>query len=210
MFPLVVLLVLGCLSQEAWSCSCGIRHPQSVYCDSAIVIRAKFVGQKISEKNNHRVHYQIKTTKVFKAPEGYDDIQDLYTAVSESMCGYQHTSTNKSEEFIIAGHIVDDDVFINSCSFIASWASMTYCQKRGFIHAYAKNCDCKIKQCSVPPCEIDDDRQCLWTDHLTRQKRAYSGHQAANLACVSNGNGLCIWDSLKSRIYSPTAKSVTK
>ncbi|PIO15217.1 hypothetical protein AB205_0203230, partial [Aquarana catesbeiana] len=144
MFPLVVLLVLGCLSQEAWSCSCGIRHPQSVYCDSAI------------------------------------------------------------------GHIVDKDVLINSCSFIAPWASMTYCQKRGFTHAYAKNCDCKIKQCSLPPCEIDDDRQCLWTDHLTRQKRAYTGHQAANLACVNNGNGLCIWDSLKSRVYSLSTKSATK
>ncbi|CAI9536252.1 unnamed protein product [Staurois parvus] len=210
MFALVVLLVLGCLSQEAWSCSCGIRHPQSVYCDSAIVMRVKFVGQKVSEKISNRVQYRIKTTKIFKAPEGYEDIQDLYTSISESLCGYQHASTNKSEEFIVAGHIVDNNVFINSCSFIAPWASLTYCQKRGFLQAYAKNCECKIKQCSIPPCEVDDDRQCLWTDHLTRQKSSHSGHQAANLACVNNGNSLCIWDSLKSRIYSLSAKSATK
>lgn len=208
MFALVVLLALGCLSQEAWSCTCGIRHPQSVYCDSAVVIRTKFVGQKVIEKN-HRIEYKIKATKVFKAPTGYEDIQYLYTAISESMCGYQHTSTNKSEEFIVAGHIMGSNVFINSCSFIARWASLTYCQKRGFAQVYAKNCDCKIKQCFAVPCELDDDSQCLWTDHLSKQKSVYSGHQAANSACVSNGNGLCIWDSLKSRIYSPVTKSAT-
>lgn len=210
MFALVVLLALGCLSQEAWSCTCGRRHPQSVYCDSAVVIRAKFTGQKVSEKNSQRIEYQIKTTKVFKAPDGYEDIQKLHTPISESVCGYQHTSTNKSEEFIVAGHIVDDDVYINSCSFIAKWSSLTYCQKRGFAQVYAKNCDCKVKPCPSAPCELDDDRQCLWTDLLSQQKKAYSGHQAANLACVSNGNGLCIWDSLKSRIYSPVTKTATK
>nr|DBA21273.1 TPA: hypothetical protein GDO54_017944 [Pyxicephalus adspersus] len=146
MFALVVLLVLSCLSQEVWSCSCsGPRHPQSVYCDSAIVIRTKFVGQKVSEKNRTRMQYQIKTTKVFKAPEGFEDVQYLYTATAESLCGYQHTSTNKSEEFVLAGHIIDGEVFINTCSYIAPWASLTYCQKRGFMQMYAKNCECTVR-----------------------------------------------------------------
>ncbi|KAM5146830.1 metalloproteinase inhibitor 1 [Mantella aurantiaca] len=201
MFALVVLIVLGCLSQEAWSCTCAARHPQSVYCDSAIVIRAKFVGQKVSEKNSHRVQYNIKTTKVFKAPKGYEDIQYLHTPISESVCGYQHSSTNKSEEFILAAHIVDEDVFINSCSFIAPWASLTSTQKKGFINVYGKYCNCQIKECSFVPCEIDDN-QCLWTDNLGRQRSRYPGRQATNLACVSNSEGLCTWSSLNSRVFS--------
>lgn len=201
MFSLVVLLVLGYLSQEAWSCTCAPRHPQSVYCDSAIVIRAKFVGQKNSEKNMNRMQYHIKTTKVFKTEEGYEDIQYLQTPILESMCGYEHTSTNKSEEFIIAAHIVDTDVYINSCSFVRSWSSLTSTERKGFMNVYSKHCDCKVKECYSVPCEIADN-ECLWTDRLSRQKSRYSGRQATNLACVGNGSGLCIWQSLSSRFLS--------
>ncbi|XP_068105947.1 metalloproteinase inhibitor 1 [Hyperolius riggenbachi] len=209
MFSLLVLMVLGCLSQEAWSCTCGQRHPQSVYCDSAFVIKAKFVAQK-EMKNDERLQYQVKTTKVFKAPKELEDIQYVYTAKSDSLCGYRHASTNKSEEFLVAGYIVGQEVFINSCSFIAPWSSLSFCQKRGFMQVYAKNCDCQIKHCYQVPCEVDNKLQCLWTDPLRRMKDLYSGHQAAKWACVHNGDDLCVWDSLKSHLYSMVTKSNSK
>ncbi|KAM9324876.1 metalloproteinase inhibitor 1 [Gastrophryne carolinensis] len=207
MFSLVVLLVLGCLSQEAWSCSCGPRHPQSVYCESAVVIRARFVAQKDSPKYDQWTQYQVKTTKVFKAPKELDDIQYVYSYKQESLCGYQHRSTNKSEEFLVAGRVVNGEVLITSCGFIVQWANLTYCQKKGFLHVYAKNCGCQIKPCYGVPCVVDSAATCLWTDPLKRMKNLHSSHQAANLACVANGD-VCIWDSLKSRLYASPIKSI--
>ncbi|XP_075041613.1 metalloproteinase inhibitor 1 [Mixophyes fleayi] len=206
MYPLVILVILGCLSWEARSCTCGPRHPQSAYCDAAVVLRAKFIGQTDSEKKEHWTQFEVKTTKVFKAPEALQDIQYVYSGKEESLCGYQHTSTNKSEEFVVAGMMVDGSVYITSCSFIAPWSSLTYCQKRGLMNVYEKNCGCQIVQCFSLPCEITNDLQCLWTDPLMQRKSLYSGHQASNWACVNNGSGLCLWDSLKSRLYAPISK----
>ncbi|XP_063792194.1 metalloproteinase inhibitor 1 [Pseudophryne corroboree] len=210
MICLVLLIVLGCWSWEAQSCSCGPRHPQAAYCDSEVVLRAKFIGQSDCEKRSQWTKFEVKTTKIFKAPKDLDDIQFVYSAKQESMCGYQHTSTNKSEEFLISGNMVDGSVYITSCGFIAPWASLTYCQRRGYGQVYEKNCGCQIVPCHHLPCEISNDRQCLWTDMLMKPRSLYAGYQATKLACVDNGSGICIWDSLKSRIYAPITKTTTQ
>ncbi|XP_040298166.1 metalloproteinase inhibitor 1 [Bufo bufo] len=209
MFSLVVLMILGSLSKEAWSCVCGPRHPQTVYCDSPIVFRAKFVGQKDSVVREHWREFEVKATKIFKAPKEFDDIQFLYSPKSDGLCGYEHPSTNKSEEFLVAATIVDGKAYITSCSFVVPWATLTMGQKRGFLQVYAKHCDCKIKQCFGLPCQVDNDLQCLWTDPLMRKKSLYASHQAATWACVNKGEGLCIWNSLKSRTYDTTTSSNT-
>ncbi|XP_075705169.1 metalloproteinase inhibitor 1-like [Rhinoderma darwinii] len=209
MFSLVVLTILGCLSKEAWSCSCGPRHPQTVYCDSPIVFRAKFIGQKDSAEREHWNEFEVKATKIFKAPKELEDIQFIYSPKMESLCGYQHSTTDKSKEFLVAATIVDNKVYINSCSFVVPWASLTMGQKRGFLQVYAKHCECQVKQCFSLPCQVDNDLQCLWTDPLMRKKSLYSGYQATTWACVNDGKGLCIWNSLKSRTYAPATTTTT-
>lgn len=209
MFSLVVLMILGCLSKEAWSCTCGPRHPQSVYCDSPIVFRAKFMSQKDSAEREHWTEFKVKATKIFKAPNEVDDIQSVYSTKMESMCGYQHSSSNKSEEFLVAGTMVDNKVYINSCSFVVPWASLTLGQRRGFLQVYAKHCNCQIKQCFGAPCALDSALQCLWTDPLMRKKSLYAAHQTANCACVYNGKDMCTWSNLKYRMYTTGTAATT-
>ncbi|XP_073493926.1 metalloproteinase inhibitor 1 [Phyllobates terribilis] len=207
MLSLVALMIMGCLSKDAWSCSCGPRHPQTVYCDSPVVFRAKFIGQKDSVEREQWTEFEVKATKIFKAPKKVDNIQFVYSPKIESMCGYQHPSGNKSEEFLVAGTLVDNKVYITSCSFVAPWANLTMGQKRGFLQVYAKHCDCQIKQCFTMPCEVDSGLQCLWTDPLMSRKSPYAKHQAVNLACIIQSKDLCTWSSLKSRIYATTTTS---
>ncbi|XP_069799633.1 metalloproteinase inhibitor 1 [Dendropsophus ebraccatus] len=203
MFSLVVLMLVGCLSREAWSCTCGPRHPQTVYCESPIVFRAKFVGQKDCAKREQWTEFEVKATKIFKAPKDLDDIQFVYSSRIESMCGYKHTSTNKSEEFLVAGTIIEDMVYITSCSFVVPWAPLSLGQKRGFLQVYAKHCNCQVKQC-FGPCSLDNNLQCLWTDPLMRKKSLYANYQSSTYACMYNGEDMCTWKSLKSRVYSAT------
>ncbi|CAN2389219.1 negative regulation of trophoblast cell migration, partial [Pristimantis euphronides] len=209
MFSLVVLMILGCLSKEAWSCTCGPNHPQTVFCNSPVVFRARFIGQKDYAEREHWTEFEVKTTKIFKVAKEFEDIQFVYSPKIDSLCGYQHSSTNKSEEFLVAGSIVDEKVYINTCSFVVPWATLTLGQKRGFLQVYAKNCDCKVKQCFGLPCQVDNNYQCLWTDPLMRKKSLYASHQAATWACVNKGNDMCIWNSLKSHIYATTNSTTT-
>ncbi|XP_071981220.1 metalloproteinase inhibitor 1 [Engystomops pustulosus] len=202
MFSLAVLMILGSLSQVSWSCSCGPRHPQTVYCESPVVFRAKFMAQKDCAEREQWNEFQVKATKIFKAPKDMDDIQVIYSPKLESLCGYQHRSNNKSEEFMVAGTMVDGKVYINSCSFVVPWTDLTLGQKRGFLQVYAKHCHCKVKQCFSMPCKVDSGLECLWTDPLMRKRSLYSSHQAATWACVLKSDDLCIWSSLKSRTYA--------
>ncbi|XP_053329448.1 metalloproteinase inhibitor 1 [Spea bombifrons] len=207
MFPVLLIVILGCLSQRALGCSCSHVHPQSAYCNSAVVIRGKFVAQTDSEKREHWNQYRIKTTKVFKAPEDMGDIEVVHTSKTESLCGYEHKSTNRSEEFLITGSIVDGMVVITACGFIAPWDSLTIFQKKGFSQMYEKGCSCQIVPCYSVPCEVTSDQQCLWTDHLMQRSSTGAGSQASSLACLDMGKGLCTWETQKSRLLTTIRKS---
>ncbi|KAM4662104.1 metalloproteinase inhibitor 1 [Discoglossus pictus] len=201
MLYLVALVILGCMGREAWSCSCAPKHPQTAYCNSPVVIRGKFIAQKEDNKRSDYWEYEIKTTKLFKAPEELGEIRYLYTAKMESLCGYQHQSTNKSQEFMITGYVVEGKVMIGFCGFIVPWDSLSMQQKRGFQQVYQNNCNCQIVPCFSVPCETQNDRECLWTDSLMKRKSRYSeGTQASHMACVQSGNDMCVWQSQKSRI----------
>ncbi|XP_063287879.1 metalloproteinase inhibitor 1 [Pelobates fuscus] len=202
MFSILRLMIFGCLSQIALSCTCGPKHPQSAYCDSAVVIRAKFVGQSKSEKQEQWMQYEVKPTKVFKAPDNVGEIEFVHTAREDSMCGYIHQSKNRSEEFLITGYVVNNVVVINSCGFIAPWASLSFSQKRGFQQVYEKGCTCKIVPCYSMPCEVTSDSQCLWTDPFMQKNQ-----QARDLACLDKGNGLCVWENQKYRLLTTLSKS---
>ncbi|XP_053551557.1 metalloproteinase inhibitor 1 [Bombina bombina] len=210
MFFALFLVIFACISKEAWSCRCALRHPQSAYCNSDVVIRAKFVGQTLhttSDGTATLVKYEIKTIKIFKAPAGIQDIQFLYTPQMDSLCGYSHHSTNKSEEFAVTGFVMNDRVHINLCGFITPWASLSPYQKKGFQQLYKENCQCQIIPCYSVPCETENNKQCLWTDLVMKQiLKNNEGPQSSKLLCVENNDGFCVWESMKSRLYTTVSK----
>ncbi|KAG8535807.1 hypothetical protein GDO81_027733 [Engystomops pustulosus] len=104
------------------------------------------------------VNLYVLSHQIFKAPKDMDDIQVIYSPKLESLCGYQHRSNNKSEEFMVAGTMVDGKVYINSCSFVVPWTDLTLGQKRGFLQVYAKHCHCKVRPTGQLCCHLRPDR----------------------------------------------------
>ncbi|XP_054859717.1 metalloproteinase inhibitor 1 [Eublepharis macularius] len=198
-------LLLTLLWDPTAACSCAPRHPQTAYCNADIVIKAKFVGVSKQPMNISIgepvswVRYEIKTTKVFKAPEVMQDVRFLYTPAVASVCGYEHNAPLKGEEYIIAGMLEGDRVMITACSFIQPWSQLSPAQKRGLSLTYSKGCSCMVVPCTSMPCSVTSDSQCLWTDGIG--SRIWDGSQAKRLACLprSNTSDLCAWESLNTQ-----------
>ncbi|XP_053145080.1 metalloproteinase inhibitor 1 isoform X2 [Hemicordylus capensis] len=199
------LLLLTLLGDPTAACSCAPRHPQSAYCNADVVIRAKFVGVSKQSLNVSigepvwMVRYEIKTTKVYKGSEQVQDVRFLHTPAMESICGYKHKGSFKGEEYVIAGMLEDESLYITACSFIQPWTELSPAQRRGLSLDYSKGCNCTIMACTSMPCSVSSDSQCLWTDGIMSQ--LWEGAQAKRLACLprSEKPGLCTWQALSTQ-----------
>ncbi|XP_069922410.1 metalloproteinase inhibitor 1 isoform X1 [Oryctolagus cuniculus] len=205
MAPLAALassmLLLLWLVAPSRACTCVPPHPQTAFCNSDLVIRAKFVGAPEVNHTTLYQRYEIKTTKMFK---GFDalghatDIRFVYTPAMESVCGYSHKSQNRSEEFLIAGQLRNGLLHITTCSFVVPWNSLSFSQRSGFTKTYAAGCDmCTVFACASIPCHLESDTHCLWTDQLLLGSD--KGFQSRHLACLPQEPGLCAWQSLRPR-----------
>ncbi|XP_020035380.2 metalloproteinase inhibitor 1 [Castor canadensis] len=195
-----ILLLLSLIAPSR-ACTCAPPHPQTAFCKSDLVIRAKFVGAAEVNQTTLYQRYEIKMTKMFK---GFDalghaaDIRYVYTPAMESVCGYFHQSQNRSEEFLIAGQLRNGDLHITTCSFLASWHSLSAAQRKGFTKTYTAGCEaCTVFPCSSIPCKLENDTHCLWTDQLLLGSE--KGFQSRHLACLPREPGLCTWQSLRTR-----------
>ncbi|XP_003799682.1 metalloproteinase inhibitor 1 [Otolemur garnettii] len=196
------LLLLLWLTAPSRACTCAPPHPQTAFCGSDFVIRAKFVGTAEVNYTTLYQRYEIKTTKMYKGFHALGDAADIrfvYTPAMESVCGYFHKSHNRSEEFLIAGKLRDGLLHISTCSFVAPWHSLSHAQRRGFTKTYAAGCeDCTVFPCSSIPCKLESDTHCLWTDQLLQGSE--KGFQSRHLACLPREPGLCTWQSLRPRL----------
>nr|KAF6294692.1 TIMP metallopeptidase inhibitor 1 [Pipistrellus kuhlii] len=125
------------------------------------------------------------------------DIQFVHTPAMENLCGYSHRSQNRSEEFLIAGHLRGGQLHITICSYVVPWDSLSSAQRRGFTKLYSAGCEeCTIYPCSSIPCKLQSNNHCLWTDQLLTGSD--KGFQSRFLACLPQKQGLCNWQSLRS------------
>ncbi|XP_004396821.1 PREDICTED: metalloproteinase inhibitor 1 [Odobenus rosmarus divergens] len=196
------ILLLLWLTAPSRACTCAPPHPQTAFCSSQMVIRAKFVGTAEVNQTDLNRRYEIKMTKMFKgfnALGNASDIRFVDTPALESVCGYVHRSQNRSEEFLVAGNLRNGHLQINACSFVAPWNSLSSAQRRGFTKTYAAGCEeCTVFACSSIPCKLRSDTHCLWTDQfLTGSDK---GFQSRHLACLPREPGLCAWQSLRPRM----------
>ncbi|GAB5584568.1 metalloproteinase inhibitor 1 [Prionailurus iriomotensis] len=138
------ILLLLWLAAPSRACTCAPLHPQTAFCSSDFIIRAKFVGTVEVNQTALSQRYEIKMTKMFKGFSALGDASDIrfvYTPTAESVCGYFHRSQNRSEEFLIAGKLRNGHLHINTCSYVVPWNSLSSSQRRGFTKTYAAGCE---------------------------------------------------------------------
>ncbi|KAM4712233.1 metalloproteinase inhibitor 3 [Anableps anableps] len=185
-------------------CSCIISHPQHAYCNSDIVIRAKVVAKTLLQDDpNGTMRYTVKQLKMYKGFEKIRDVQYIYTAASDSLCGAK-LELNKYH-YLITGRVHDNKVYTGLCKFNKRWEELSLDQKRGFNHRYQQGCNCKIKTCYSQPCSATLKNECLWTDLLLNFD--HLGYQSQNYACIQQKNGYCSWHqvmAINSKTIKPT------
>ncbi|XP_005000296.1 metalloproteinase inhibitor 1 isoform X1 [Cavia porcellus] len=197
------ILLLLSLIDTSRACTCASPHPQTAFCNSDFVIRAKFMGTTAINMTTFHKRYEIKVTKMFKGSDALghaNDIRFLYTPAMESLCGYFHPSQNRSEEFLVAGQLRAGNLHVTTCSFVVPWHSLSSSQQKGVTKTYSAGCGaCTVFPCSSIPCKLLSDTHCLWTDMLL--SGSDKGFQSRHLACLPQESGMCTWQSLRTKTH---------
>ncbi|KAM5221068.1 LOW QUALITY PROTEIN: metalloproteinase inhibitor 1 [Ctenodactylus gundi] len=197
--PLVsgILLLLSVVAPSR-ACSCAFTHPQTAFCNSDFVMKAKFLGNSQVNLTTFHKRYEIKMIKMFKGLDTMEHAADtsfIYTPAMESLCGYFHKSQNSSEEFVITGRLHKGHLHITACNFVVPWHKLTPSQRDGFTSSYSAGCGaCTVLPCVSIPCTLENDNHCLWTDTLFH---GLEGFQSRHLACLPREPGFCTWQSLR-------------
>ncbi|XP_073681369.1 metalloproteinase inhibitor 3-like [Garra rufa] len=113
---LLFFLSVGLNEQVAEGCRCAQRKSQQQYCDSDTVIRAKITGKVNSTQSG--TAYSVKIIKMFKHVDE-KPIQVIYS--SRNSCGINL----KNKEYLLAGSVKNGMMFVNLCSLVKRWDSLS-------------------------------------------------------------------------------------
>ncbi|XP_077474329.1 metalloproteinase inhibitor 2-like [Stigmatopora argus] len=177
---LLPLLLLLCLGQRGRACSCPPKHPQEMFCQADVVLRAKVGDMKADVKGLDPVKYFIEHVATLKGLENHFDA--IYTAASSAACG---VTLIKDVEYLFMVKVNHEGMLdISLCDFFQPWTAMSDEQKNLLLR-YHMGCDCKIKPCHALPCDTLGPQECWWM--------VSKGEQAREYACVKRSDGSCAW-----------------
>ncbi|KAJ1095808.1 hypothetical protein NDU88_000962 [Pleurodeles waltl] len=174
---IVLLLLVG--SQQSSASDCLYSHPQSYFCNSEVVIRAKILRE--AERNNSVNGYELQILEVFKGSlwlPGTIILIDISTGASIDLRA-------DPGDFVLTG-FGSGSLQVSGCSMVKPWSELTTKQALGIRGAYKDGCSCEIISSFPKPreskgrhCKLDDD----------------SANQVANQACIPKG-GTCSWQTI--------------
>ncbi|KAJ1095809.1 hypothetical protein NDU88_000962 [Pleurodeles waltl] len=174
---IVLLLLVG--SQQSSASDCLYSHPQSYFCNSEEVIRAKFLRE--AEMKNSVNGYELQITEVFKGS---------YWSTGTSIrikfsTGAAIDLRADPGDFVLTGS-GSPDLQVSGCSMVKPWSELTTKQAMGIRGAYKDGCSCEIISSFPKPGE-SKDQHCKLDDD--------SANQVANQACIPKG-GICSWQTI--------------
>ncbi|XP_077360356.1 metalloproteinase inhibitor 2-like [Festucalex cinctus] len=185
--PLLLLCLWVVMEEGAQACTCFPIHPQQLYCQTDVVIRAKVMGVIPGAQGKGRpTKYDIKHLTTFKGIKKH--FVAISTGPNSAACGVTLT---KGTEYLLMGKLQSDGTLhVSQCDFHEPWNSLSPTQKK-LLALYAEGCSCTIKSCFSLPCCMTGPTECLWTDFLPGKMG--SRDHAQNFACIKSGNGCCAW-----------------
>ncbi|XP_078059422.1 metalloproteinase inhibitor 3-like [Mustelus asterias] len=190
----LLLSILTLRLQEVVNgCTCLPVHPQIVFCNSDIAIRALLISKKLISSDNMEhgtIQYAVKQEKMYKGFEKKKLVEYVYTASSSAACGVE-LETNV--QYLITGQIgIQGKVHIGLCNWIVPWDDLTSLQKRHLKwNKYETGCSCQIVTCLSLSCSPPAKNQCAWTDLITEKSPA--GSQAKYSVCTKEDYDSCHW-----------------
>ncbi|XP_069065747.1 metalloproteinase inhibitor 1-like isoform X2 [Pleurodeles waltl] len=196
-----LLLLMTLMSISAYQftncCTCSPNHAQKAFCNSDLVIRAKFLNDSSTDMfsesfgNYSLIKYEIQTLEVFKGAAELQNLMFIYSSM-EFYCGHDISPSNYNKEYLITGPSWNGRVDVNLCNYLVPWQTLSEAQKKGIEGAY--NCDCKI--CSQWECREDPYNYCRlngdspWDFYPDPQ---LDGLELNDQMCALDMNGECTW-----------------
>ncbi|XP_059384898.1 metalloproteinase inhibitor 3-like isoform X2 [Carassius carassius] len=178
---LLFFLSVGLNEQVAEGCTCVQRHPQRVFCESDIVIRAKILGSVASTRPN-LLAYSIKVITTFK-PSNKKDTRVIYS--SKTSCG----ARPENGEYLLSGHVVDGVMVFGLCELVWRWDQLSV-QKRN-LNMYQSGCVCEITSCTEASCLTKNlQRKCLVG---VKNSIGLGYEEALRAVCLPGRHGSCRW-----------------
>ncbi|KAM7057662.1 metalloproteinase inhibitor 1-like [Molossus nigricans] len=193
-FLLVSSLFLA-LSTPCSACRCKLRHPQTYYCISDIVIIADILGP--GNDTALKRSFRVSTTKILKAPRGVTEIHNIYTPKEWDDCGFE-LRTSTQLQVLIAGYLRAGKMNFTRCHLIYFWNNLTQEQKIGFEKIYKRGCKCHVQPCFLCRigCPEPDFNHCVWKQRHCEYDE-WEGNHSSHSTCVPSASGRCDWTNIK-------------
>lgn len=189
----VLLLMIVALVREARACSCAPSHLQTTFCSADVVIRARIIERVQQDPTEGLVSYKVKQIKMFKGFEAMTEVENIYTAPMEFMCGFVPDADYQTKDYLLVGSVHSNNgIYMNLCQFSRPWGELTASQQEALLETYKSGCKCEVVPCGVLPCSVTASNQCLWTDSLMRRLKG-PGYQERRMSCLMQSSGYCTW-----------------
>nr|XP_022300480.1 metalloproteinase inhibitor 3-like [Crassostrea virginica] len=134
------------------ACKCFLSHPQTNFCRSDYVIKARILGE--SNVDNFRKKYKVQVLVNYKS--GYtrpfrDSVIWISTATQSAACGVTFDIGNT---YVITGSISNGEFNTHTCTWNSKVTDLTSFQRNALQNGiYRDNCNCKIRSCPHNVCE---------------------------------------------------------